>query len=65
MSNGLNLIYARCYSCLSTNHVGMPESGPNLDILSVQQSGAATFCENYAKLYFDAKHLEEGLNTVW
>ena len=20
------------------------------------------FCENYAKLYFDAKHLEKGLN---
>ena len=24
MSNGINLVYARCYSSLSTNHVGMP-----------------------------------------
>ena len=29
------------------------------------QSGAASFCENYAKLYLDAKHLEKGLNGVW
>ena len=35
---------------------------PNLDLLCVQQTGAALFCENYAKLYFDAKHLEKGLN---
>ena len=40
-------------------------SGPNLDLLCVQQSGAAPFCENYAKLYFDAKHLEKGLNREW
>ena len=33
-------------------------SGPNLDLLCVQQSGAAPFCENYAKLYFDAKGIE-------
>ena len=37
-------------------------SGLNLDLFWVQQSGAASFCENYAKLYFDAKHLEKGLN---
>ena len=24
MSNGVNLVYAHCYSSLSTNHVGMP-----------------------------------------
>ena len=40
-------------------------SGPNLDLLCVQQSGAAPFCENYAKLYFDVKHLEKGLNRSW
>ena len=22
-------------------------------------------CENYAKLYFDVKHLENGLNSGW
>ena len=33
-------------------------SGPNLDLFCVQQSGAAPFCENYAKLYFDAKGIE-------
>ena len=32
--------------------------GFHLDLLCVQQSGAASFYENYAKLYFDAKHLE-------
>ena len=34
-------------------------SGPNLDLLCIQQSGAASFCENYAKLYFDAKTLRK------
>ena len=57
MSNGLNLVYARCYSSLNTKYVEMPSSGLNLYLLCVQQSGAAPFCENYAKLYFDAKHL--------
>ena len=37
-------------------------SGPNLEFLCVQQLEAAPFCENQAKLYFDAKHLEKGLN---
>ena len=23
------------------------------------------FCENYEKLYFDAKHLQKGLNKGW
>ena len=30
-----------------------------------QQSYAAPFCENYAKLYFDAEHLKKGLNRRW
>ena len=38
-------------------------AGPNLDLLCVLQSDAAPFCGNYAKLYFDAKHLEKGLST--
>ena len=40
-------------------------SGPNLDLLRVQQSDAAPFREIYANLYFDAKHLEKGLNRGW
>ena len=44
-------------------------AGLNLDLLCVQQLEAAPFCENYAKLYFDTKHLEKGLNgrcwNVW
>ena len=28
-------------------------------------SNAAPFCEKYAKHYFDAKHLEKGLNRRW
>ena len=35
---------------------------PNLDLLRIQQSDAAPFCENYGKLYFDAELLERGLN---
>ena len=37
-------------------------SGPNLYLLCVWQSDAAPFSKNYAKLCFDAKHLEKGLN---
>ena len=33
-----------------------------LDLYCVGLSNAAPFCENYAKPYFDAKHLEKGLN---
>ena len=40
----------------------LPLSGPNLDLLSIQQSNTAPSCENYAKVHFDAKHLEKGLN---
>ena len=37
---------------------GLRYSGPNLDLLSIQQSDTAPFCEIYAKFYFEAKHLE-------
>ena len=33
-------------------------SGPNLDLLCIWQLGDVSFRENYAKLYFDAKHLK-------
>ena len=39
--------------------------GPNLNLLCEQQSDAASFCENNAKLYFDAKLLEKVLNSGW
>ena len=39
--------------------------GPNLDHLCVWQSDTAPVYENYAKLYFDAKHLDKGLNRGW
>ena len=32
-------------------------AGPNLDIFCVWLSNVGSFCENYAKIYFDAKHL--------
>ena len=38
-------------------------SGHILDLYCVRLSNAAPFCENYTKFYFDAKHLEKGLNT--
>ena len=33
-----------------------------LDLYWVRISNTASFCENYAKLYFDAKHLKKGWN---
>ena len=38
--------------------VGVFFADPNLDPLCICQSDAASFCENYAEYYFDAKHLE-------
>ena len=37
-------------------------SGHILDLFCVRLSKAVPFCENYTKFYFDAKHLEKGLN---
>ena len=37
-------------------------AGHILDLYCVRLSNAAIFCENYTKLYFDAKHLWKGLN---
>ena len=33
--------------------------GPNQDLLFIQHSSAVSACENCAKLYFDAIHLEK------
>ena len=38
---------------------GGVQASPNLDFLCVWQSDVAPFCENYARLYFDARHLEK------
>ena len=37
-------------------------SGHILDLYCVRLSNAAPFCKNYTKHFFDAKHLEKGLN---
>ena len=34
-------------------------------LLCIQQLDAALFFENYAKFYFDAKHLQKRLNRGW
>ena len=47
---------------ISLNFGVVLEAGLNLDLLCIQQFDTAPFCENYAMLYFDAKHLEKGLN---
>ena len=52
----------------SSNHhdeFNMTVLGLNLDLLCIQQSDAIPCCENYAKLYFDTKSLEKGLNRWW
>ena len=42
---------------------GVRLTGHILDLYWVRLSKAALLCENYAKLYFDTKHLEKELNT--
>ena len=42
-----------------------PLPGPSVDLLCVRESDATPFRENYAKLYFDGKHIEKGLNVGW
>ena len=39
--------------------IQIPDS--NLELLCIRHLDAALFCKNHAKLYFDAKHLENGL----
>ena len=58
--NGLNeflafISFIYFISFIFTGHI--------LVLYCVWLSNAAPFCENYANLYFDAKHLEKGLNT--
>ena len=36
----------------------------NLDLHYIGLWNTVPFCENYAKLYFDAKHLKRGLNKA-
>ena len=37
--------------------------GHILDLYRVGLSNVSPFCENYTKLYFDAKYIEKGLNS--
>ena len=39
-------------------------TGHILDLYCVRLSNATPFCENYAKVYFDAKRLEKGLKFL-
>ena len=64
---GLQATVLQSYSHISLNkshcrRVSGAITAPNLDLLCVRQSAADPFCGNYANIYFDAKHLEEGLN---
>ena len=36
--------------------------GHDLGHFHIQKSGTSPFCENYEKIYFDAKYVENGLN---
>ena len=51
--------------CEGFNNRKPPKLSYNLDLLCTWQLNTASFCENYAKLYFDAKHSEKGLNRGW
>ena len=50
---------------LNSAHIGDFSPRHILDLYCVQLSNIALFCKNYAKLYFDAKHLEKGLHWKW
>ena len=39
--------------------------GPNLNLLCLAIRDYPLLYEDYAQLYFDAKHLEKGLNRGW
>ena len=55
------LYYLQC--CIFKKQIKKKHlAGHIIDLYCVQLSNAAPFCESYAKLYFDAKHLEKGLN---
>ena len=60
MPNALSIVYTRCNTSLLKQPYWIPL--PALIVLCIQHSGAAPFWENYAKFYFDAKHLEKRLN---
>ena len=47
---------------LVTFGLALTLTGHILDLYCVRLSNPASFCKNYAKLYFDAKLLEKGLN---
>ena len=55
--------WCQCYfpSLLITYDIFLWATG----LLRIRQLNAAPFCENYTKLYFDAKDLEKGLNREW
>ena len=53
---------SRLQMCIQNPVKHLRWSRPNLDLICIQQSDSGPFCENYAKLYFVAKHLEKGLN---
>ena len=52
------MILEKIRSCLPKLEL----AGHILDLYCVRLSNAGPFCQNYAKLYFDAKHLEKRLN---
>ena len=51
-----------CHTCTGKEwNYKYTHAGPHLDLSCVRLSNAANFCKNYATLYFDAKHLEKGI----
>ena len=48
-------MYVCTYVCMHIFMYVCMFKDPNLDLLWIWQTGAVSFCENYAKLYFDAK----------
>ena len=57
--NKLDILATKSFMCI---HNHQPVQIYNL---CFRQTDAVPFCETYAKLYFDAKHLEKVLNRRW
>ena len=59
------MFYCYCQKIYLTGgfFIFLSMAGHILDLYCVQLLNGAPFCENYTKFYFDAKHLEKGLNV--
>ena len=54
--------YVRAYGTGGIEKLNTKYAGHILDLYCIRLWSAAPFCKNFARLYFDTKHLDKGLN---